>query len=398
VTLVSVETARAAMLAPLRPLSLERVELAEAVGRILGEDVQATRPQPPFDASAMDGWAVTAASTPGALRIVGESAAGHGFQRMVEPGQSVRIFTGAAVPQGADAVVIQEDAKRDGDIVVVPPARVGDNIRPTGQDFRKGDLLLRRGARLDPWRLALAASAGLAALSLSRRPKVAILATGEEIVPPGTRPGPFQIFNSGSVVLAALVGAWGGEALALDIAGDSAEAIAAAAKVPCDLLVTLGGASVGDHDLVKPAMERYLGLALAVDGVNLRPGKPTWFGKLDEGTWVLGLPGNPASALVCAELFLKPLLMTLQGADSRLRTIPARLLVPLVANGPREHWMRARITSGADGALVADPFPDQDSALVTVFAEADALLCRPARADASAAGGLAEVLTLERLR
>jgi molybdopterin molybdotransferase len=398
VTLISVEAARAAMLAPLRALGLESVDLAGAVGRILGEDVQASRPQPPFDASAMDGWAVTAASTPGALRIVGESAAGHGFQRMVEPDQSVRIFTGAAVPQGADAVVIQEDAKRDGDIVAVPSAKAGDNIRPTGQDFRKGDLLLRRGSRLDPWRLALAAAAGLAAIPLSRRPKVAILATGEEVVPPGTPPGPFQIFNSGSVVLAALVRAWGGEALALDIAGDSVEAIAAAAKVPCDILVTLGGASVGDHDLVKPALERYLGLALTVDGVNLRPGKPTWFGRLDEGAWVLGLPGNPASALVCAELFLKSLLMALQGADSRLRTIPARLLAPLRANGPREHWMRARLTSSSDGALVADPFPDQDSSLVTVFAEADALLRRPARADASPAGGPTEVLMLERLR
>jgi len=398
VTLVSVETARAAMLAPMRPLGLESVDLADAVGRILGEDVQAARPQPPFDASAMDGWAVTAASTPGALRIVGESAAGHGFQRVVGLDQSVRIFTGAAVPQGADAVVIQEDAKRDGDSVVVPSAKPGDNIRPTGQDFRKGDLLLRRGSRLDPWRLALAAAAGLAALRLSRRPKVAILATGEEVVPPGTRPGPFQIFNSGSVVLAALVRAWGGEALNLDIAGDSVESIAAAAKVPCDVLVTLGGASVGDHDLVKPALERYLGLALAVDGVNVRPGKPTWFGRLGEGAWVVGLPGNPASALVCAELFLKPILMTLQGADSRLRTIPARLLAPLRANGPREHWMRTRLTSSADGALVADPFPDQDSSLVTVFAEADALLCRPARADPSPAGGLAEILMLERLR
>jgi molybdopterin molybdotransferase len=398
VTLVSVETARAAMLARLRPLALECVDLAGAVGRILGEDVHATRPQPPFDASAMDGWAVTAASTPGALRIVGESAAGHGFERTVEPDQSVRIFTGAAVPPDADAVVILEDARREGEIVIVGSVKAGDNIRPTGQDFRKGDLLLRRGSRLDPWRLALAAAAGLATLQLSRRPKVAILATGEEVVPPGTRAGPFQIFNSGSVVLAALVRAWGGEALNLDIAGDSIESIAAAAKVPCDVLVTMGGASVGDHDLVKPALSRDLGLSLIVDGVNLRPGKPTWFGRLGDGAWVVGLPGNPASALVCAELFLKPILMTLQGADSRPRTIPVRLLAPLKANGPREYWMRARLSSSADGALMADPFPDQDSSLVTVFAEADALLRRPARAGPSPAGSLAEVLMLERLR
>jgi molybdopterin molybdotransferase len=397
-SLVSVEEARARMLAPLRPLRSESVALADAIGRTLAEDVQARRSQPPFRASAMDGWALAAASTPGALQVVGESAAGHGFAGTVGPGQAVRIFTGAAVPQGADAVVIQEQAKREGERVTVPAAPPGENIRSEGLDFRKGDLLIRLGARLDPWRLALAASAGYARLAVSRRPKVAILPTGEEIVPPGGDPGPFQIYNSGSAALGALVRAWGGEALDLDAAGDDADAIASAAQVSCDLLVTLGGASVGDHDLVKPALTSELGLALAVDGVNLRPGKPTWFGKLEDGAWVLGLPGNPASALVCAELFLRPLLMSLQGADPQVRLVAGGALSRLGPNGPREHWMRARLALTGGGALTADPLPDQDSSLVTVFAEADALLRRAPGAPAAQAGDIVELLILERLR
>jgi molybdopterin molybdotransferase len=398
VSLLSVEDAQAKMLTPLRPLGWESISLVDAVGRTLANDVQASRPQPPFDASAMDGWALAAGSTPGTLEIVGESAAGHGFAGTVGPGQAVRIFTGAAVPKGADAVVIQEDALPKAQTVAVPAARAGDNIRPMGLDFRKGDSLLRRGMRLDPWRLALAASAGRATLSVSRRPKVAILPTGEEIVPPGTEPGPFQIFNSVASVLVALVRAWGGEPLALDVVGDSIEEIAAAARTPCDVLVTLGGASVGDHDLVKPALERHLGLTISVNGVNLRPGKPTWFGRLDDGAWVLGLPGNPASALVCAELFLRPLLMRLQGADPEVRLVAARTLAPLAANGAREHWMRARLAFSADAGVDADPFPDQDSSLVTAFAEADALLRRPPAAAAVPRGAPVEVLILERLR
>jgi molybdopterin molybdotransferase len=396
VKLLSVEDARARMLAAVSPLGTEWVDLAAARERVLAADVTAARDQPPFAASAMDGWGVRAADTPGRLRIIGESAAGHGFSGAVGPGEAVRIFTGAAVPAGADVVIIQEDARREGDHILVPRATDPRHIRPVGQDFTTGDRLLAKGERLDPWRLCLAAAAGRARLGVARRPRVAILATGEEVVAPGGQPGPFQIFNSGTTALAALAEAWGGEAKALETVGDDLDATAdAVSTVACDLVVTLGGASVGDHDLVKPALAR-LGLAMAVESVAVRPGKPTWFGSLADGRRVLGLPGNPASALVCAELFLKPLLRAWLGADPAVRLIAARTQVALDANGPREHWMRARLTQGGDGALIAQAFTDQDSSLVGVFASADALLRRTAGAPAVAAGEVVEVLRLER--
>jgi molybdopterin molybdotransferase len=397
VKLLSVEDARARMLAGLAPLAVEEVPLAQARGRFLARPVLAMRDQPPFAASAMDGWAVRASDGEGLRQIVGESAAGHGFAGEIGPGEAVRIFTGAAVPAGADAVVIQEDARREGDAVFIPAITHPRNIRPAGLDFRSGERLLEAGVRLDPWRLSLAAAAGLAATAVFARPRVAILSTGEEVVEPGGAPGPFQIFNSGSAALRALVEAWGAEATALPPVGDDLEATAAAvAKAGGDLLITLGGASVGDHDLVKPALSR-LGLSLAVESVAVRPGKPTWFGTLGDGRRVLGLPGNPASALVCAELFLRPILRTLQGADPGPRTVIARSEEPLPANGDREHWMRARLTWGPDGVLRARPLRDQDSSLVTIFAGADALVRRMRLAPAQAAGDPVEVLILDRL-
>ncbi len=395
--LLSVEEARGRMLAGVTTLGVEQVSLREALGRVLAADVVAARDQPPFAASAMDGWAVRAADSPGRLRIVGESAAGRGFVGAVEAGEAVRIFTGAAVPAGADAVVIQEDATRDGDWVVIPGVNHPRHIRPAGQDFRAGALLIAAGTRLDPWRLSLVAAAGLAKAPVSRSPKVAILSTGEEIVEPGGAPGPFQIFNSGTTALAALVATWGGEALVLQSVGDEAAATArAVADAACDLIVTIGGASVGDHDVVKPALAS-LGLAMIVESVAVRPGKPTWFGVLADGRRVLGLPGNPASALVCAELFLHPLLAALQGADPTLRLIVARAGGAFAANGPREEWMRAHFIHGADGALVAQRLADQDSSLVSVFADADALVRRPPGAGAVQPGETIEVLTLGRV-
>ena len=395
--LLSVEDARARMLAGVSPLPAERVLLSQTLGRVLAEDILAARDQPPFAASAMDGWAVRAADGAGPRRIVGESAAGHGYAGTVGAGEAVRIFTGAPVPSGADHVVIQEDATREGLSVTIPAITHPRHVRPAGQDFHAGARLLRAGARLDPWRLSLAAAAGRATLSLAPRPKVAILSTGEEVVEPGGAPGPFQIFNSGTTALCALVRSWGGEAMALRPVGDDLAATAGAVEgVTCDLLVTLGGASVGDHDLVKPALAT-LGLRLVVESVNVRPGKPTWFGTLGDGRPVLGLPGNPASALVCAELFLGPLIRALQGADPALTMIQARSLHPLTANGPREHWMRARLCQGVDATLTAESFADQDSSLVTVFAEADALIRRPTDAPALAAGDLVEILRLGRM-
>ena len=397
VKLLGVETARARMVAGLTPLGGETAALAAARGRFLRAPVIAARDQPPFAASAMDGWAVRAADGAGPRRIVGESAAGHGYAATLNPGEAVRIFTGAPVPAGADAVVIQEDATREGDTVLIPAITEPRHIRPAGQDFKAGALLLEAGVRLDPWRLALAAAAGRATLSVAAKPRVAVLSTGEEVVEPGGAPGPFQIFNSGTTALCALIESWGAQAIPLRPVGDDVAATAAAVRdVACDLIVTLGGASVGDHDLVKPAMAT-LGLALAVESIAVRPGKPTWFGMLGDGRKILGLPGNPASSLVCAELFLKPILRTLMGVDPALPMIAARAAAPLTANGGREQWMRARLACGADGVLTAQAFGDQDSSLVTVFADADALIRRPVGAPAVEAGGVVEVLRLQRL-
>jgi molybdopterin molybdotransferase len=397
VKLLAVDEARARMLAAAQPLGVETVALDLAVGRVLATEIRARRDQPPFAASAMDGWAVRATDTPGTLRIVGESAAGHGFAGDLQAGDAVRIFTGAPVPGGADAVVIQEDAARDGDKVTVPATLSGRHVRGAGMDFHADQTLLAPGVRLDPWRLALAAAAGHADVDVARRPRVAILATGEEIVAPGAAARADQIFDSGTTVMTALVRAFGGEPFALARVGDDEAAIAnSIASASADLVITLGGASVGDHDLVKPALNR-LGLLLAVESIAIRPGKPTWFGRLADGRAVLGLPGNPASAMVCAELFLRPLIARFCGADPTLPILAATAGAPLPANGPREHWMRARTIAGADGVLTVQPFPDQDSSLVAVFAAADSLVRRPAGAAALEAGGIVEALPLARL-
>ncbi|MGA0603725.1 gephyrin-like molybdotransferase Glp [Caulobacter sp. KR2-114] len=394
--LLPVEDARARMLAAAARMPGEDVALEDALGRTLAEPVVAGRSQPPFAASAMDGWAVRAADCPGTLEIVGESAAGHAWTGTLAAGQAVRIFTGAAVPDGADWIVIQEDARRDGAHVTVPAAAGSSYIRPEGGDFAAGTGLLPAGVRLDPWRLTLAASAGRARLTVARRPRVVVLSTGEEVVEPGGAPGPFQIYNSGTTALAALLRSWGAEPVALASVGDDEAAIAdPVAAAGGDLVVTLGGASVGDHDLVKPALGR-LGLTMAVESIAVRPGKPTWFGTLADGRRVLGLPGNPASAMVCAQLFLRPLVLAMQGADPATRIVRARSAAALAANGPREHWMRAKLSWAEDGAVVATPFRDQDSSLVTVFAEADALLRRPVGASAVAAGEPVDMLILSR--
>lgn len=397
---LSVAEARARMLADATRLGVEEVELSRSLGRVLAAPIVADRDQPPFDASAMDGWAVRRADlAPGArFRVAGESAAGRAHARPVQAGQAVRIFTGAPVPPGADLVVIQENATRQGDAVGFqidrepPPS----NIRPAGGDFHAGDVLLMAGTRLDAWTLALAAAAGWATLDVARRPRVAILATGDELVPPGHVPAPDQIFESGSFALAALVQAWGGEATRLKAQADDLAAIAAAVKAAqADLVVTVGGASVGDHDLVKPALAT-LGLSLRVETVAVRPGKPTWFGTLGDGRRVLGLPGNPASALVCAELFLRPLLAALAGADPALPMSAGALTHPLPANGPREHWLRAARAVDAEGRVTVTPFPDQDSSLIGVFSRADCLVARPAGAAAAGVGDVVQLLPLAR--
>ena len=388
------------MLAGIAPGRPEPVGLDAAVGRVLAEPILAVRDQPVFDVSAMDGYAVRPddAAWP-AFRRIGESAAGRPFGGAVTAGEAVRVFTGARVPDGC-AVVVQERARSDGAAVRFegPPPQAGDYVRPRGGDFQASQPLLAVGVRLDPWRLALAASAGRGRVMVYARPRVAILSTGEEIVTAGTDPAPpSAVFDSNGPALAALVSAWGGAPIPLLPAKDTEAAILTRLDgLDTDLIVTVGGASVGDYDLVKPALER-LGLTLRVRTMNLRPGKPTWFGILADGRRVLGLPGNPASSLVAAELFLRPLLAVWQGADPALRMARARLAAPLGPAGPREHWMRAALTSGDDAALEVRPMEDQDSSLGRIFSDADALMRRPAGAGPATRGELVDVLPLTRL-
>jgi molybdopterin molybdotransferase len=393
--LMTVDGAREAMLAEIAPLGLEAVPLAQAIGRVLAEPVSALRDQPPFANSAMDGWAVRSRDTPGVLSIAGESAAGHGFEGQMGAGQAVRIFTGAALPDGADAVVIQEDAVRDGGKVAVPAAPLGDNIRNAGRDFRAGQTLLAAGVRIDPWRLSLCASAGRAEVQVYRRPRVAILSTGEEIVEAPATPGPFQIYDSGSPALQAMVEGWGGVVTRLTGVRDRLEDVIAALKgAEADLVVTVGGASVGDHDLVRTAAKA-LDLSLRVESVAVRPGKPTFFGVLGDGRCMLGLPGNPASAFVCAELFLRPILEAYVGRSRDLPLRRMKLAAPLGANGPREHWMRGRVDFiSGEGAV--EVYGDQDSSLVTVFEAANLLVRRRPHAPALEQGDFVEVVALDR--
>lgn len=393
--LLPVDEARARMLAEIAALPVETIPLGQSIGRVLAEEVRAVRDQPPFRASAMDGWAVRSADCPGGLKIVGESAAGHGYAGDVGTGEAVRIFTGAAVPAGCDAVVIQEDATREGETVRAPEARPGQHIRSAGGDFQAGQALLEPGVRIDPWRLSLAASAGRAEVKVRRRPRVALLSTGEEIVEAPAPPGPFQIYDSGAPALAAMIAGWGAAVTRAKPIRDQLDAvIEAMASAEADLVVTVGGASVGDHDLVRAAAET-LGMTYRVQSVAVRPGKPTFFGVLGDGRRLLGLPGNPASAFVCAEMFLRPILNAYQGASPELATLRAKLEQDLPANGPREHWMRAKL-SYADGEVRVRPYRDQDSSLVSVFAVSDALLRRAPGAPASSAGEVVEALPLAR--
>jgi len=401
VTAPGPDEARRLMLTVVTPLVGERVVLSDAVGRALRIPVLATRSQPPFAASSMDGWAIRDADLDSGVRlaIVGESAAGAAFDGVLSAGQAVRIATGAPLPAGADRVVPQEAADRDGAWVSMIRARPDDArfIRPAGLDFVAGETLLEAGVRLDAWSTALAAAAGAAELVVSRAARVRVVTLGDEIVRPGASPGSSQIFDAAADALCALVVAWGGEAErtgpVADDRGGLAEALASTGE---DLLVTVGGASVGDHDLVKPVLKQ-AGLVLSVEGINVRPGRPTWFGVMPDGRRVLGLPGNPASALVCATLFLEPLLNALHGVrDTGLAWRSARLAIPLPRNGPREHYLRAALRSGPDGVWLAEPFEDQDSSRLVIFAAANGLVRRLPGADAAPPGEVVQVLALPR--
>lgn len=397
----SVAAARGTILGGVTPLPSEPVAIEAASGRTLAHPIHAARAQPPFRAAAMDGYGVRAADLGAApLTVLGEAAAGRAFTGgPMRAGGAVRIFTGAMVPPGVELIVPQERARRAGDQVwLEPPAHRRSNIREAGVDFGPGQVLVRRGVRLNARHIALLAASGAAAVEVTSRPRVAVLATGDELVQPGAAAAAHQIFDSVSFGVGAAIGEWGGEALRLAIRPDSQAAIAAAAADALrrtDLLVVIGGASVGDHDVVKQSLAG-LGLAIAVERVTIRPGRPTWFGRAAAGP-VLGLPGNPAAALVCAHLFLRPLLAAMlgrEGEDAREAGAAALLEGAVDASGANECYLRAVATRGADAQLRVRPCENQDTSLLSVFAAANALIRRPALAPAATSGEPVEMLWL----
>lgn len=402
--LMPVQEALATILAAAagRTVASEAVPLDLAYGRVLARDVAARRTQPPFDVSSMDGYAVVAADTdpPGrSLSVIGESAAGNAFESRIAQGQAVRIFTGAKLPAGADAILIQENALLEGD-ALIPQAtvRAGQFIRRRGFDFAEGKLGIAAGTRLSARHLALAAAMDHPRLDVARRPVIAFLATGDELARPGAA-GPGDIIASNSASLAAQIAEAGGMPVDLGIARDNeANLIAgfeAAHEVGADVLVTIGGASVGAHDLVRPVAAK-LGSQLGFYRIAMRPGKPLNFGVLGRRL-LLGLPGNPVSSFVCAELFLKPLIGALQGdrAAGAERSEPAVLGAYLAANDEREDYLRATLAEES-GQLVATPLNGQDSSLLSVLTQADCLLIRPPQAPAAAAGDRCRILRLRR--
>lgn len=382
-----------------RPLEVETVPLAEADGRTLAEDLKATRSQPPAAVSSMDGYAVRAADLPGSLRVIGESAAGRPSTVALGPGTALRIFTGGELPTGADAVVMQEKAVRSGDLVTMTEAaKPGQFIRPRGLDFAEGMTGLVAGTRLDPRAIALAAAMNHPMVPVRRRPRVAILSTGDELVPPGQQPGPGQIVSSNALAIAALVRREGGMPQDLGIVPDQLDAtlsaVVQARDAGADVLVTSGGASVGEYDLMREVMDR-IGARLGFWKIAMRPGKPLMMADLGRMR-LIGLPGNPVASFVCSLLFLAPLLRRLSGARTvEMPLEPAVLGCDLPANDLRADYLRAQL-SITDGRLIATPFPVQDSSMIRVLAEADALVLRAPFAAPARAGDPCAILRLPR--
>ncbi|WP_135504923.1 gephyrin-like molybdotransferase Glp [Roseovarius aestuariivivens] len=390
--MITVEEALDHLFSLVSPLEVERVPLAQAGGRVLAEGAEARRDQPPFPASAMDGYAVAddAVRVGATFEVIGEAAAGHGFTGTVGAGQAVRIFTGAPVPPGADRVVIQEDVTRDGDCVTVTgPPDESPHVRPQGSDFKIGDRI-EAPRRLSPPDIALLAAMNVADVKVRRKPRVALISTGDELVMPGDDPGPDQIIASNTFGLKAMLEEMGARARILPIARDTTTSLETAFELAAgaDLVVTIGGASVGDHDLVgKVAGD--LGLQRAFYKVAMRPGKPLMAGRMGEAA-MLGLPGNPVSAMVCGHVFLAPMIRVMLGLGAapapRLRATLSR---DMDAGGPREHYMRAEVSNGQ-----ITPEPRQDSALLSVLARANALMIRPAGDKPRNAGDVMEYISL----
>lgn len=400
--LLSVAEALDRVLAQATPLESESVALAEADGRVLAQDLPALRTQPPADVSAMDGYAVRAAdvaAAPVRLKVIGEIAAGHPFSASLGPGEAARIFTGGVMPAGADTVVIQEQSSRDGNgVELQKPSAKGRHVRPQGLDFRAGELLLPAGRRLGARDLQLAAAMNYPLLPVHRRPSVAMFATGDELVAPGTAPAPGQIVHSNGFALAALARGAGATVIDLGVVGDRLEPTIAAVRrartAEADILVTAGGASVGDHDLVQQAFAAE-GMVLSFWKVAMRPGRPLMHGRLG-AMHVLGLPGNPVSAFVGAFLFLIPLIHRMSGRGVvGIADESAVLGCDLPANDERADYLRATLETGSEVA-VATPFPVQDSSLMRPLAEADCLLIRAPFAPPAPAGSRCRILKFER--
>ncbi len=398
--LLPVEDAIARLGGMISPLGVEKIALAQANGRVLAGNVVAQRTQPPFDNSAMDGYAVRAgdvATVPVTLQVIGEAPAGGTYAGHVGEGQAVRIFTGGPLPEGADAIVIQEDTTRDGASVdVLESSAAGRHIRRAGLDFTQGDICLKAGERLTPYSIALAAAANVPTLTVYKQPKVAFFATGNELVLPGEIPGPNQIVSSNSAGIAAFILAHGGIPIDLGIARDTLDSIkeTASQAKDADLLLTLGGASVGDHDLVQPALVE-IGLKVDFWKIAMRPGKPLMFGDIN-GQPFLGLPGNPVSALVCAILFLSTAMARLSGLPAKH---PAHINVLVEAdlpkNGPRQDYIRARLRRDETGALLATPGTRQDSSMLSSMAASGGLIIRAPHAPALPAGATVPLLPLK---
>jgi molybdopterin molybdotransferase len=389
---ITTSEALALLFALTAPMPVEEILLRHANGRVLARDVSAERTQPPFAASSMDGYAVRRAEVePDAMfKVIGEAAAGHRFEGALRAGQAVRIFTGAPVPDGADFVVIQEDTTRRGDLITLGHSiREKNNIRPAGGDFTVGDSL-SAPRRLVPADIALLAAMNIARVPVYRRPLVAILATGDELVQPGEAPGPDQIIASNTYGLAAMLEDLGAQPRLMPIARDTEASLRRSFELArgADLIITIGGASVGDHDLVGPVAAA-MGMEQAFYKVAMRPGKPLMAGRL-EGAAMVGLPGNPVSAMVCGVIFVAPMIRAMLGLGQHAaprRRLPLAADIP--ANGPREHYMRAVVE---DGSVTAET--RQDSALLSVLARANALLIRPPNDPVQAAGSMVEITDL----
>ena len=399
--LLPVAEAQQRIIEAVAPLPAEQISLAGGLGRVLAADVASRRDQPPMAVSAMDGYAVRAADVatlPVTLKVIGYAPAGHAFDGILGPGEAVRIFTGAPVPEGADAIVIQENTEQADETVRVVDGKApaGRFIRPAGLDFATGDVLLPRGKVLTARDVGLSAAMNVPWLSVYRKPRISILATGDEIVMPGDPIGRDQIVSSNALSLAAFITAQGGAPLDLGIAPDEEDglrALAAGAR-GSDILVTTGGASVGDHDLVQSVLGD-IGLEVDFWRIAMRPGKPLMFGRID-GTFLIGLPGNPVSSLVCAIMFLAPAIRRMLGMDNLLpETGMARLGTDLTENDEREDYLRASLSRNENGDVIATPYGKQDSSMFATIARADALLIRKPFAAAAKSGTPVEFIPLK---